>query len=334
MAVLSSRRDFVTGLLAVSGVGLIGENGWTEASEPETKTVNFGNAPGLCISPLYVAEQLLRAEGFDKFTLVETDAGLVGTKRLAAGEFDFNLDFGTAFIIPADRGANIKVLSGLHTGCYDLFAHENVRSIIDLKGKRVGAGSNLSSDPFVFLSAMDAYVGLDPAKDLEWVQSDTNPIDMFINRKIDAFVSFGSETERLKRLKAGHVLVSGSHDRPWSQYFCCMLAANAEYVQKYPRATKSIVRAVLKAADLCVTDPTRVAQRFVEMGYAENLDATVRSIQDIRFNTWRDHEPGDTLRFFSLRLREAGIIASSPEEIVSQLADWRFLNELRQELKT
>jgi len=34
-----------------------------------------------------------------------------------------------------------------------------------------------------------------------------------------------------------------------------------------------------------------------------------------------------------LRLREAGMIKSSPQKIIAQGTDWRFWNELRKELK-
>jgi hypothetical protein len=42
---------------------------------------------------------------------------------------------------------------------------------------------------------------------------------------------------------------------------------------------------------------------------------------------------GDAVRFYSLRLHEAGLIKSSPQKIIAQGTDWRFLNELKRELK-
>jgi NitT/TauT family transport system substrate-binding protein len=40
------------------------------------------------------------------------------------------------------------------------------------------------------------------------------------------------------------------------------------------------------------------------------------------------------VRFWALRLREAGIIKSSPNRIIAQGTDWRFFNELKRELKS
>jgi NitT/TauT family transport system substrate-binding protein len=48
---------------------------------------------------------------------------------------------------------------------------------------------------------------------------------------------------------------------------------------------------------------------------------------------WRDYDPEDTVRFYALRLHEAGMLKSTPQKIIAQGTDWRFLNELKQELK-
>jgi hypothetical protein len=56
--------------------------------------------------------------------------------------------------------------------------------------------------------------------------------------------------------------MNSSVDRPWSQYFCCPLAGNRDFVLKHPVVTKLWLKAVLKATDLCASDPRRVARRL------------------------------------------------------------------------
>ena len=56
-------------------------------------------------------------------------------------------------------------------------------------------------------------------------------------------------------------------------------------------------------------------------------------MQELPYGKWREYNPEDTIRFYALRLYEAGIIKSSPQRIIEQGTDWRFLNELKQELK-
>jgi NitT/TauT family transport system substrate-binding protein len=46
-----------------------------------------------------------------------------------------------------------------------------------------------------------------------------------------------------------------------------------------------------------------------------------------------EYDAADSVRFYALRLHEAGMITSTPQEIIAEGTDWRFLNELKQELK-
>ncbi len=130
------------------------------------------------------------------------------------------------------------------------------------------------------------------------------------------------------------MILNSTLDRPWSQYFCCMLAVNAAYAEKYPAATKRVIRATLKAADLCVAEPERVARFLVDGGYTKQYDYAVQSMQEIPYLNWREFDPEDTIRFFALRLHEAGMITSSPSKIIAAGTDWRLFNELKRELKT
>ena len=58
-----------------------------------------------------------------------------------------------------------------------------------------------------------------------------------------------------------------------------------------------------------------------------------RSTQRNPYDRWREYDPEDTLRFYALRLHEVGMIGSSPKAILAEGTDWRFLNELKRELK-
>ena len=132
----------------------------------------------------------------------------------------------------------------------------------------------------------------------------------------------------------GHKILSTITDRPWSQYYCCMLATHTEFARKYPVATKRVLRAILRAADLCVSEPQRVAQLLVDRGYAKRYDYALQALGEIRYDVWRDYDPEDTLRFYALRLHEASLIQSSPNKLIAEHTDWRFLDELKRELKT
>ena len=187
--------------------------------------------------------------------------------RLRAADADFTVTFAAPLAIGIDGGAPVTVVSGVHIGCFELFGNESIRSIADLKGKSVGVQA-LGSSQHVFTAAMAAYVGLDPAKDIHWViNPSVKPTELYEKGQIDAFLGFPPEPQDLRARHIGRVIVNSAADRPWSQYFCCMLAGNRDYVSKYPVATKRVLRAILKADDLCVSEPSRAAQRMVDRGF-------------------------------------------------------------------
>jgi len=181
---------------------------------------------------------------------------------------------------------------------------------------------------------MASYVGLDPVKDINWVTSPkVEPKELFAAGKIDAFLGFPPEPQELRARKIGHVIVNSSVDHPWSQYFCCMLAGNRGFIRKNPVATKRVLRAILKATDLCVSEPERVARRMVDGKFTDRYDYAIQTLSEVPYNLWREYDPEDAIRFYALRLQEAGMIKSNPQKIILDGTDWRFLNELKRELK-
>jgi NitT/TauT family transport system substrate-binding protein len=299
---------------------------------PEITTIRLAKSPAICIAPQYVVSDLLNAEGFTNVVYVQSDAGVEQTKAVANRDIDFTLHFSGPLLLQIERGLGITVLAGIHVGCFELFAKQGIRSLADLKGRTVGI-QTLETSPHVFLSAMATLVGLDPTKDIKWVTSGSvKPIDLFAEGKIDAFLGFPPEPQQLRAQNIGHVIVNSAQDRPWSQYFCCMLAGNREFVRKNPIATKRVVRAMLRATDLCVNEPALVARRIVDRGFTPRQDYAIQTLADVPYNNWRDYDPEDTIRFYALRLREAGMLKSSPAKIVADGVDWRFLNEVRGEL--
>jgi NitT/TauT family transport system substrate-binding protein len=182
---------------------------------------------------------------------------------------------------------------------------------------------------------MAVHVGLDPARDINWVTSaEAQPMELFAAGKIDAFISFAPEVQEVRARGLGHAIVNTAVDRPWSQYFCCMVAGDRDYVQNYPVATKRVLRAILKAADLCAADPEAAARLLVDRGYAERYDYAVEAMREIRYDRWREYDPADTVRFYALRLHEAGMIKSAPSTLIAAGTDWHILDELREELRT
>jgi NitT/TauT family transport system substrate-binding protein len=333
MSTTQTRRSFLT-TLSVAGASSFVRIPSTLAMEgpPETTVIRLARQPTICVAPQFVAEELLRAEGFTDIRYVDTLAPEV-PEAVARGKVDYSLAYASQFVASIDAGEPVTLLAGVMVGCFELFGKEGIRSIGELKGKTVGVQA-LGSTPHVLLTVLAAHVGLDPVKDIHWVTDPTiKPIELFVQGKIDAFLGFPPEPQDLRARHIGNVLINTAVDRPWSQYFCCMLAGNPDFVRRHPVATKRVLRAILKAADLCATDPVAAAQRLVDGRFTPRYDYALQTMRELPYDKWREYDAEDTVRFYSLRLREAGFIKSSPQKIIAEGTDWRFLNELKRELK-
>jgi NitT/TauT family transport system substrate-binding protein len=320
MSMVQSRRHFLTTLSGAGAVGLFRTPRVFAAEAPlETISVRLFKSSLICsAAPQYAAEELLRAEGFKEIVYIEVPRNEV-PRAFADGQVDFTVTFAVNHIQAIDHGAPITILAGVHAGCYELFARQGLDSITELKGKQVG----LQAGSPALLKLMAVQVGLDPEKDFEWViDPKVKPLDLFAEGKIDAFLGFPPEPQELRARHAGHVILDTTVARPWSQYFCCM----------HPIATRRVVRAILKATDLCAHEPARVAQNIVDRGLTGQYDYQRQALSELPYYKWRDYDAEDTIRFYALRLYEAGLIKTTPNKIAEN-TNWRFFDELKRELK-
>ena len=218
----------------------------TAEPAPEIKKIRLVKIPAICFAPEYVAEELLRLEGFSEVEYVEMDRNPTN-EMLIANRADIAVDAPPVMIPALDAGKQLVALAGMHGGCYELFANDRISAVRDLKGKRVAIPLMGSLDHY-FVASMVAYVGMDPRQDIDWVEAKTfnNTMQYFIDGKVDAFLASPPQPQRLRAKKIGHVIINTVQDRPWSQYFCCIIAARPEFVAKNPVAIKRALRAILR----------------------------------------------------------------------------------------
>jgi NitT/TauT family transport system substrate-binding protein len=331
-----TRRRFLGGLTLAGTAGLLGLHPRPVGAEPppETTRLRVKQDPNLCEVPAQVAEELLRAEGFSEVQYVWALGPAATFEKMMAGEIDLALMTALSAMRRIEAGDPLVFLAGVHVGCFELFGHEHVRAIRDLKGKVV-AVTYLGGVAHLLTAIMAASVGLDPQQDITWVAKSgrREAMQFFIDGKADAFMGFPPEPQELRARKIGQVVVNLTTDRPWSQYFCCLLMATRAFVRQYPAATKRALRAFLKANEVCALQPETTARLMVDRGYTDRYDLALEVVKEIPYGQWREYDAEDTVRFFALRLREVGMLKATPQQIIAQGTDWRFLNELKKELK-
>ena len=193
-----SRRRFLGGLTLAGMAGLLGLHPRPVAAEPppETTTLRLAQTASICQAPQYVAEALFAAEGFTEVQFVGEAA--TAAKTLVSGDAQIGMTFLGPFLLRLDEGAPLVILSGGHVGCLELFAHEPIRSVRDLQGRRV-AVYGLGNATHVFLAMLMAYVGLDPRTDVTIVaHPPREALRLFEEKQVDAYVASPPTAQELR----------------------------------------------------------------------------------------------------------------------------------------
>jgi NitT/TauT family transport system substrate-binding protein len=328
-----SRREILKGLALAGAAGALRPA--PAGAEPplETTTVRLFKFPGICLAPVYVAEELLRAEGFTEVKYLTFPEGAQGiADRLAAGDLDLTQWYVAPFLEVIDKGGGVTIVGGVHAGCQQLVGAARIRTIRDLKGAVIAAP--FGGPQAHYIVPMLASVGIDHRKDVRFVSHPpAESVRLLAEGKIDAFLALPPVSQELRARNIGRVVVDMATDRPWSQYFCCGVIAHGEFVRRHPVATKRALRAILKADQICALEPERVARGIVQRGFTTSYEYALQTMREVPYGRWRDYDIEDTVRFYALRLREAGILRGTPQKIIADGTDWRFLNQLRKELK-
>jgi NitT/TauT family transport system substrate-binding protein len=164
-----SRRKLLRGATLAGTAISLGLKSESAAAEPalETTRIRIHDAPITCFAPVYIAEGLLKAEGFTDVQYIKTPLNEGPTKALAEGKIDITQNDTAGHLMELDAGAPVVILGGIHTGCWELFVNDSVRTLRDLKGKTVAAPEHSSRQAFV--AGLATFVGLNPLKDITWI---------------------------------------------------------------------------------------------------------------------------------------------------------------------
>jgi NitT/TauT family transport system substrate-binding protein len=282
------------------------------------------------------AREFLHEEGFtDVEYSIQESRYAFWSSSLAEGRVDMAIAFAPDIIYGVDQGLPLVMLGAAHVACYEVYAREDIPTVGDLRGRRVGVvARDAQPGDFAFASSFFQYIGMKPGVDVELVGIDPGGLSggVFDSGTIDAIFAYPPAAYSIKAANAGHVLVDSHTDTPWDQELCCFIVTNRAFYEAKPIAARRALRAVLRAIDYANAEPDAAAQRLFDESWVRPLIYAQRAMQQVPYNVWRTHEPEDSLRFFALRLGEAGLIGSTPEEIIETGTDFSHFQELKEEM--
>ena len=146
MQIIQNRRTFLAGLSAASSAGLFKVQSSIAAGEPapETPTIRLPMPSAACLAPLSLAEDLLHEEGFTEVRYVPSS--MTAGAMVPDGDVDLDMQSWSDFLPLVDAERPITVLAGIQVGCMELRVKDSIRSVADLRGKRVGVNAIGATD--------------------------------------------------------------------------------------------------------------------------------------------------------------------------------------------
>jgi NitT/TauT family transport system substrate-binding protein len=239
-----------------------------------------------CEAPIFMAVE----KGFFKEEGLEVDLVKCEWSKykdvLALGGYDITHHLVMYFLKPIEQGLDVKFTAGIHRGCLRVqaAANGNVRSVQDLRGKRIGV-PGMGTPPFIFANRVLGANGMDAGKDVSWRVFPAGELGLALDKgEVDAIAD--SEPIGTLLLAQGKVrnIADQATDAPYKDEYCCAVIANGKYLAKHPRETAAATRALLKGAKWVETNPAAAARLSVEKKYlASNPELNTTAISNLRY---------------------------------------------------
>src|SRR5437899_6252177 len=254
--------------------------------EAASNKVRVGYIGLTCEAPIFTALEkgFFKEEGLE-VSLVKCEWANY-KDVLALGGFDITHHLVMYFLKPVEQGLDVKCTGGIHRGCLRVQAAANspIRSIKDLKGKRIGV-PGMGTPPFIFANRVLGANGIDPAKDITWLVFPAGELGLALDKgEVDAVAD--SEPIGSMLVAQGKVrnIADQAGDKPYADEYCCAVLVNGKFLARNLKASAAATRALLKAAKWVEANPKAAAKLSVEGKYlASTVEQNAIAISHLRY---------------------------------------------------
>lgn len=259
-------------------------------AEPSADTgpakVRVGYIGLTCEAPIFTAVEkgFFKEEGLD-VSLVKCEWANY-KDVLALGGFDVTHHLVMYFLKPLEQGLDVKFTGGIHRGCLRVQASVkgNIRSIQDLRGKRIGV-PGMGTPPFIFANRVLGANGIDPKTEITWLVFPAGELGLALDKgEVDAVATAEPIGSMLIAQNKVRKIADQVEDPPYNDEYCCAVIVNGKFLAKNPKASAAATRALLKAAKWVETNPAAAARLSVEKKYlASTAEQNAVAISKIRY---------------------------------------------------
>ena len=316
----------VIATVALGALLVTGCNRHSDKNGGGPSKVRVGYIGLTCEAPIFTAVEkgFFKEEGLD-VTLVKCEWANY-KDVLALGGFDVTHHLIMYFLKPVEQGLDVKFTGGIHRGCLRVqaLAKGNIRSIKDLRGKRIGV-PGMGTPPFIFANRVLGAQGIDPGKEITWIVFPAGELGLALDKgEVDAVAN--SEPIGSLLLADGKVrnIADQAADVPYKDEYCCAVLVNGKYLAKNPKAAAAATRSLLKAAKWVEANPAAAAKLSVEKKYlASTVEQNTIAISHLRYIPSVSGAEA-AVKLAATEMKTAGML--SPSTDVAGLANRAFVH--------
>ena len=242
------------------------------ASDSGTTHLRLIYSPSLCAAPMYIAIEngYFEDEGLN-VEQVTVDAAHV-SEAIGADQVDVGMGLIGKLLQPLENGLPIKFTTGLHTGCTKLLVpgDSNIKSITDLKGKKIGVPGLADAATVVSKRSLSAAgIGVtEQNMEVEFSVYSRNDLPQALeNGAVDA-IALGDPTASIAEEQYGlTALIDTATDPEYKDEYCCAAFVTSKLAAENPAAAAAFTRAVQKASQWVQENPDETAKIIVDKQY-------------------------------------------------------------------
>lgn len=284
---------FVSIFSAVLGLAACGSNSTTSGSSSNTEdayVLKIAESSDLCSAPQQIAieQGFFEKEGL-KYELVKVGEDTSNFDAISSGQIDASNSLIGSIIQPLANGAEIKVTTGLHTGCLQILVKpdSNIKGPEDLVGKTIGV-SSVAGSPATFAKRYLGDNGIDVStnnSEVEFVAYNSSDLAIVLeNGTVDAIALGDPTTEIIKDDYGFETLASNATTAPYNEEYCCVAYVSNQIAEEHPEVAAKFTRAIQAASEWVNENKEETAQIQLDKKYVDGeLAINLRSLESYSF---------------------------------------------------
>ncbi|WP_347557122.1 ABC transporter substrate-binding protein [Robbsia sp. KACC 23696] len=296
------RRRLLKASAAVLAAPLIitGQRAFAQQSKPLKKVTIAWSATAVCTVPVPVAlkQGIFAQNGLDVSFINFAGSTDQLLEAIASQRADAGVGMALRWLKPLEQGFDVKILSGLHSGCIRLLASKTggVDTLAQLKGKTIGV-SDMASPSKNFFSILLKKQGIDPENDVQWR---AYPSDLLGHAITNGEVHAVADNDPVIWLvKKNYDLkeIASNMTGEYANRSCCVLAVAGNVVRKDRPTAVALSRSIQQASEWVANNQRGAAEIFASYAPKVPVDDLVAMLQSMNHH----HHPHSDMLEMEIR---------------------------------